>query len=291
MESKMRFFFRSRQFKIIISVVAVIAAISIICGVIGGVIAPQANLAGAVAAPFQSIATKISNTVSDFFKAYSDGNEMMLENAELSREIADLREKLAEYDRTASENEFYKNYLEIKDSNPDFQFAPATLIARDTDDPYKGFTVNKGSLNGIKEHDPVITEDGLVGYISEVGLSVSKVTTVLSADITLGALDNRTSDSGIVSGELSLAKDGNCKFYNLSRSCNIAIGDYVVTSGEGIFPDGLLIGTIETIGSDKYNTSIYATVKPFVDIDGIRGVMVITDFDGKGGVVPGSGEK
>ena len=59
-----------------------------------------------------------------------------------------------------------------------------------------------------------------------------------------------------------------------------------MTSGEGIFPSGLLIGTIQAIGSDKYNTSIYAEIKPFVDLDAVKSVMVITEFDGQGGLDP-----
>lgn len=287
----MRFFFRSRQFKIILVIVAIVAAVSVICAAVGGVIAPQANLIGTITAPFRSFATSISNGISDIYKAYSDGNALMLENAELEQENAELREKLAEYDRAIYENDFYKNYLEIKEKNPDFKFTAASLISRDSSDPYGGFVINSGSLSGIEEYDPVITEQGLVGYITEVGLTTSKVTTILSSEITLGALDNRTNDSGIVSGEIDLAKEGKCKFYNLSRSCNIAVGDYVVTSGEGIFPDGLLVGSIETIGSDKYNTSIFASVKPFVDMEEIRGVMVITDFDGKGRVLTEEGEE
>ena len=106
----------------------------------------------------------------------------------------------------------------------------------------------------------------------------------------IGALDNRTNDSGIISGNLEFAKNGQAKFYNLARSCSVAIGDYVVTSGEGIFPKGLLIGKIETIGNDKYNTSIYATVTPFANIDELRQVMVITDFDGQGNVLQKIGE-
>ena len=150
--------------------------------------------------------------------------------------------------------------------------------------------INKGSLNGIAANDPVRTEAGLVGYVSQTGLTTSKVVTVLSAELTAGALDNRTNDSGILSGTAELAGEGLTKFYNLSRSCNIAVGDYVVTSGEGIFPAGLLIGTIKSIGSDKYNTSIYANIEPFVDFSEIKSVMVITDFEGQGGLMPDSGE-
>lgn len=278
----MRFFFSSRQFKVILCVTLCLIALSAVCIAIGGRMSPQSDVLGTIAAPFRAAGEKISTSVSDFISAFTEGNEAQLKNAELESEINDLREQLKDYEKALSENEFYKDYLEIKDANPDFMFEAATLISRDNQDPYKGFTVNKGSVNGISENDPVITDAGLVGFISEVGLTTSKVSTVLSPDVVMGALDNRTSDSGVLSGSLELAQNGETKLYNLSRSCNVAVGDYVVTSGEGIFPSGLLIGTIQTIGSDEYNTSIYAAVKPFVNIDEIRAVMVITDFEGQG---------
>ena len=287
----MRFFFQSRQFKIIATVVAIVLTFSIISAILGTSIAPQANLVGTITAPFRSLATKISDGVSDAFKAYSDGNELMVKNSELEKEIGDLRKKLAKYDSAISENEFYKNYMGIKETNPDFKFCDAVLISRDDTDPYKGFTINRGSMHGIEKYDPVISDSGLVGYVTQVGISTSKVTTILSTAITLGAIDNRTSDSGIISGDLKMTEKGYCKLYNLSRSCNVAIGDYIITSGEGVFPDGLLVGTIESIDSDAYNTSIYASIKPFVNFSDIRGVMVITDFDGKVGVITGGENK
>ena len=282
----MRFFFRSRQFKIIAAVFAALIVTAAVTAAVGGRMSPGANIFGTVTAPFRSLASKISGGISSFVEVYTEGEKLNIKNAELETEISELRKKLADYEQAVSENEFYKNYLDIKDANPSFKFMAATLISRDKEDPYKGFIINKGSVNGVSAHDPVITNEGLVGYIGEVGLTTSKVVTVLSAELTAGALDNRTSDSGVLSGSAELASEGLTKFYNLSRSCNIAVGDYVVTSGEGIFPKGLLIGTVQTIGSDKYNTSIYANVKPFADIDGIRGVMVITEFEGQGGLDP-----
>lgn len=283
----MRFFFRSRQFKIILSAVIGLIAIAVICIIIGGRLSPQANILGTVTAPFRQAFTSISNSVKDFITVYTDTNEIMLENAELEAEISELREQLTEYEQAINENEFYKEYLEIKEQNPDFKFSDATLISVDPQDPYKGFIINKGSLANISENDPVITGDGLVGFVSQVGLTTSKVTTVLSPDITLGALDNRTNDAGVLSGTLELAEQGKTRLFNLSRSCNIAVGDYVVTSGEGVFPEGLLIGTITSVGSDEYNTSIYAEVEPFVELDNIRQVMVITSFEGQGALMDG----
>lgn len=287
----MRFFFRSRQFKIIAAVFVCVVAVIAIFGILGTHMAPQTDIASAIAQPFRTAFAAVSDAVSNFFDAYNEGNEIMLENTELRAEIEELREQIADYNDTLAQNEFYKNYLGIKENNPDFEFTPATLISRDNDDPYKSFVINRGSLAGIRRYDPVITESGLVGYIGEVGLTSCKVTTILSHELTLGALDNRTSDSGIITGQLALAEKGLCRLSNLSRSCSVAIGDYIVTSGEGIFPEGLLIGSIESIGSDEYNTSIFAEVKPFTDISEIRNVMVITSFEGQGGIAVGTEDK
>lgn len=286
----MRFFFRSRQFKVILTILIALITVSIIFSVIGSKISPQSNIVGTITAPIRSAVTTVSNAFTDFFTALSDGNEIMIENTELEAEINNLREQLADYEKISKENDFYKNYLEIKDQNPDFKFAPATLISRDNSDPYKAFIINKGSADGISAHDPVITDAGLVGYVSEVGLTTSKITTVLSPDLTLGALDNRTNDSGIISGSLETNEKGYTKFKNLPHSCSVAVGDYVVTSGEGIFPKGLLVGTIETIANDKYNTSLYASVKPFVNINEVRDVMVITEFEGQGSILGENGD-
>ena len=286
----MRFFFRSRQFKVILSILIVLIAVSVIFSLIGSQISPQANIIGMITAPFRSAANGIWDGVEDFISAYKDGNKLMLENAELEAEVNELREQLSDYQQTQAENEFYKKYLKIAENHPDFKFTAATLISRDNDDPYQSLVINKGSLNGASAYDPVITDAGLVGFVSQVGLTTSKVTTILSPELSIGALDSRTNDSGVVSGNLEMARNGKTKFYNLARSCNVAIGDYVTTSGEGIFPKGLLIGKIEAIGTDKYNTSIYATVTPFANIEELRQVMVITEFEGQGSVLDKVGE-
>ncbi len=286
----MRFFFRSKQFKTIVAVFLIIAVLTLSFALIGTRMSPQTDIAGTITAPFRSAAQSVSNAVSDFFKAYSDGNKLSLENAELKAQISELQNKVADYEEVLSENSFYKQYLEIKENNPDFKFADANIIAKDPDDPYGGFTINKGSASDISLYDPVITDAGVVGYVTEVGLTSCKVTTILSHNITLGAIDNRTSDSGIVTGSLSLSQNGLCRFANLSRSCSVAVGDYVITSGEGIFPEGLLIGSVKNIGIDEYNTSVFAEIKPFVEFSEIRSVMVITSFEGQGGITVGNKE-
>ena len=277
----MRFFFKSRQFKIMAAVVASVLLLTLVFGFAGARMAPQTNILGSIMQPFKTATARIKETVSDIITAYNGGEALMIKNAELTEKINELQKQLAEYDEAVAQNDIYEKYLGIKEINPDFTFVSASVITRDSDDPYGGFTINRGSMSGIKKYDPVITDAGVVGYITEVGLTFCKVTTVLNPKINMGAIDNRSGDSGVVTGKLEFAKRGVCTFKNLSRTSGVAIGDYVSTSGEGIFPEGLLIGSIEYIGTDAVNSSVYAEIKPFNDMSELRSVMVITSFDGQ----------
>jgi rod shape-determining protein MreC len=278
----MRFFLKTRKFKITLAIIAAIIALLIVLRIIGGMLSPGSGIIGTIIAPFQDMATGISGAIKDLDKKFNQGNELLLENQQLKEELDKLRKDSAELDSTKRQNEFFKDYLEIKETNPDFAFCDARLIAIDKDDPYHNFTINKGSSSGVSQYDPVIIGNYVVGYISHVGLTTSKVTTILSPEITMGANGSRSGDAGILSGTADFAQNGKVKLYNLARSCNIVVGDTIVTSGEGLFPEGLLIGSVDSVKNDTYTSSLYATVTPFVNFDDIRDVMVITHFDGQG---------
>ena len=56
-----------------------------------------------------------------------------------------------------------------------------------------------------------------------------------------------------------------------------------MTSGlGGIYPQNLKIGVIESVEHEEYDVSLYALVRPFVDVTEVRDVMVITEFEGQG---------
>ena len=156
------------------------------------------------------------------------------------------------------------------------------MLGTDPDDIFEGFTISAGSLNGISLYDPVITDEGVVGYISEVGTTTSKVTTILDPELTCGAFDSRTNDAGALTGDSEMIKKGYTKFYNLPRTCSVAVGDLIVTSGSGIFPAGLILGNIVSISSDPVSTSLFAEVKPVARFDELKRVMVLTSFAGQG---------
>ena len=286
----MRFFFKSRKFKIAAAVTALILVISIIARAAGGMLSPQSNLLGTLIAPIQKMATAISSSFKDFSENLKGSEALILENSHLKEQINELNGKVAEYDTLKNENEFYKNYLGIKNSNPDFTFCDAVIISRDNTDAFGGFTIDKGSLDGVEQYDPVITDAGLLGYVTSVGLTSSKVTTILSPEISVAAVDSRTGDSGVISGSVEAISKGYTKLSCLQRSAAVAVGDYVVTAGGGVFPKGILIGKIKNISQDEYTSVLYGEIEPFADIEEARQVMVITDFTGRSIINMAGGE-
>ncbi len=282
----MRFFFRSKSFKIFAVSLSVIIVVVGIIAIFSKVSSPLSSFVGAITTPFQKAFSAISNKVDDFFTSVDDNQKLMDEIDRLKAENAQLSQKLTEYEQVEAENKHYEEFLGIKEKNPEMLFQSATVSAKDYTDPYKGFTVNVGSMDGVSLHDPVITDAGLVGYISEIALTYSKVTTILSPELKAGGRDSRTDDEGIASGRADLAVDNKCYLYNLQRNCSVSIGDYVVTAGGSVFPEGLVIGKVSDIKQQSKDSSLYAVVDSSVEFADLRDVMVITYFSGQGYVGP-----
>ena len=277
----MRRFFRSKKF-IITSAVALVLVASIIAfTVVGSVAAPQSAFAGSVIAPIQEFFGNVAEGVGNFFGTFANYEKLEQENADLREQISDLVEEKTQWQEALNQNEFYKEFLGIKEDHEDFDMCPARVVSRDAADPFGTFTVNIGSLDGVSIHDPVITAEGIIGYVCEVGPSYATVMTVLNPAVKMGAYDRRSDDSGVVTGDVAGAADGLCRMDGLSRSSTVSKGDYVVTSGGGVFPAGLIVGTIETVVQIEGELSVYAVIAPAADIKACSNVMIITSFNGQ----------
>ena len=281
-------FFKSRKFKVLIALFIMLIALMLRASWTGGLSPAIEQVAGAVVAPFQKLSSTISDGVSGFFRRYARADEVAQENEALRSEINELRAQLVNYEEYKHENEELRKYLDIeyKEEHPDFEMTPAAVVARDPDSRFYSFTIDKGSLDGVAPYDPVVCADGLVGRVTEVGLTYSKVITILDVEIDVGAYDARTRDIGIVNGSVALAADGRCIMNYLPRESGAAQGDLVVTSGGNLYPKGLVIGKIARLDNAPGNISLYAEIEPTADIRNLTDVMVITSFNGQKGGAP-----
>jgi rod shape-determining protein MreC len=276
-------FFKTIGFKILGGVALILIGVMIYAASTGGISTFIASAAGAIITPLQSAVTSVSDAVGGFFSSIGNGNELQKRVEQLEQENRELRDKVVNYDELKLQNDWYSQILSLHEQHSDYTFADGKVITMDTSDPFCNFSINAGSVAGVKAGDPVITADGLVGIVQEVGLNFSKVRTILDPALKASASVSRTDESGFTGGSLSLADKGLLRLNYLERSSSVVSGDFVVTSGlGGVFPSGLLIGRITEVNADTDGMTLYGLVEPFVDISNLKRVMVITSFEGQG---------
>lgn len=267
-------------------VALVLVGVMIYSATSGGFATIPETLTGLIVTPIQTLATSISNGVSGFFGNLTGGDELRQQLEQLQKENAELRQQLVDYDELKQTNDWYSEILGLHEENPEYTFAAGRVIARDPADYYGNFTISAGSYSDVSVNDPVVSTDGsLVGVVEEVGLTYSKVRTILDPSTKVAAQISRTGDTAYTAGStVEMARQNSLRLTTLERSSGASAGDYVVTSGiGGVYPSGLLIGSVQQIRSATDGMTLDADIDLFADIYNLKQVMVITSFAGQGG--------
>lgn len=288
----MQKFFKSWGFKLICALAVLAIAVMVRAAAVGDTDVFISQTLSVISQPFLKLSTSVSESVNGFLDRFVRTEDVFLENEELRRQLREANDKLVEYESIKRENEQFREFLQLKENNPDYDFETATVIGRDSTSRFGSFTIDKGSVDGIEVADPVITSDGLVGIVWEVGLTYSHVRTVIDISVDVGVYSISTRDSGIVSGDITLSSEGLCKLRYLPKNSGISAGELIVTSGiGGVFPKNLVVGTVRSIELDSNGLSLSAAIEPAADIAGVTDVLVIKSFDGQSdGVSAESGE-
>lgn len=279
-------FYKKKSFKVLLVVLGALLLLLAHTAYNGSFL--LSNLFGAITTPMQKVSATVANGVSSALdRASTSYDDLVEENQQLRQQVTELTNQLSDYYQYKQENEQLKNFLELKTTNPDFKFAYGSVVSRDSSDLFYSFRVDKGSLDGVKVNDPVVTEEGLVGWVSSASAMYCNVTTILSPNCNISALDKVSRDSGVVTSDAALADQGLVRLSYLENDHNVKEGDMIVTSGiGGIFPKNLLIGEAKEVKSSDTDVSLYVTIEPYVDIKNVKDVVIITDFAGRGEALP-----
>lgn len=279
----MKDFFYSVKFKIIVCIFALVFGFMIYAAIEGGnIIFPQSILE-TITQPLSRTATSISNWVENTLDTFVNAQKYRNENIMLREKLNEMYEQIRDKEKTDEENTRLREMLEIEQKNPDYEWsAPCSVIARNANDIYGGFTINRGSSDGIELHDPVFTTIGLVGVITEVSTNHSVVTSILSPDITIGAITSESDAVGIVENDVKYSAEGYCLMSYINKNSKIEEGEVVLTSGGSVFPSDLIIGMVKEVYNDSNGLTMHAIIEPAENVFNITDVFVITSFDGQG---------
>ncbi|MBQ8684376.1 MAG: rod shape-determining protein MreC [Clostridia bacterium] len=279
--------FLKSVFARVLGVVALaLVGVMIYSATTGGIATLPAKFAGIFITPVQTLFSGAADGISGFFGQLTGTDELQQRLDELEKENTELRNKLVEYDELKQKNAWYSDILGLHEAHSDYTFASGRVIGRDPSDVYGNFTINAGTNAQIAVNDPVVATDGsLVGVVEEVGLTYAKVRTVLDPGTKVACQISRTGDTAYTAGgTVEMARQNNLRMTTLERSSGVSVGDYVVTSGiGGVYPSGLLIGSVQSISNASDGMTLNGDVSLFADIYDLKQVMVITSFDGQAG--------
>lgn len=278
----MKDFFKTNRFRVLLVVGALLFSFLLRAIYTGGLMPLLSSAGGIIMVPLSRLSASVDMAIQQRFGPFLNAGRVHDENLALRAEIQDLREQLIDYEAVKMENEQFRELLEIKERNSNLIFEPATVVGRTPDDWFGSFTIDVGTYHGVSLRCPVITSEGLVGIVTEVGHGYSRVQTILDASVNIGGVDIHTLDTGTITGSIPLAQEGKCKLGFLPRESGSVPGNTIVTSGTGgLLPRGLIIGQIQSVQMETNGLSLYGVVTPAADIFGAKQVFVITDFGGK----------
>lgn len=275
----MRDFFKTTRFKVILCVLALLLGFMIQAAYSGTLSSVASKAIGFVSTPFQAISSAVTGWFGGFFDRLTLADELLEENAQLQQQVRQLQGQLADLDRYKSENETYREMLQIQEEHPTFEMEAASVIARDSSSRFYSFKIDRGSDQGIALQDPVITQAGMVGIISEVGPNYAVVTTLLDPAFKVGATATASRDPGMVEGDVTLAQEGKTKLRYLAPTSEVKAGELVMSSDlGGTYPADLLIGTVLEVQMESSGISKYAVVQPAVNASEVTSVMVVKAY-------------
>lgn len=271
-------FFKSRAFVVLLTLFVILAGVpTILTGMGQGSYVRDAVMV--VVSPLMRGASAIGNSLCGFAEYFTEFDRFKEENQVLSERVKELEDEVYNAELLEKENEWMRSYLGAKRANTEYSFCDANLIGSETGDFISTFTLDRGSTSGIEVGMPVITAEGVVGRVTEVGLTFCRVSTIINYDSSIGAYIERSGEVGLISGDFDRRRDGLCILEYLKFGADVEVGDKIYSSGLGsVYPRGLYIGEVTEVTGDAYNHTKVAVVKPAADLENLTKVMIITSY-------------
>lgn len=243
---------------------------------------PIANLVGVVATPFRNAGAGIADWVERSAQRKYQTQQLEDEVERLRRALADMEANAREGEQAIEENKNLRALLGLREKRRDLSDLESAYITAHTLSNWESsFTISKGTQHGVEVNQCVIDAYGnLVGVISDTGLNWATVSTLVDTNLDMGGMVARTDVAAILEGDFALMERDRLKLSYLPEGTELLAGDEVVTSGRGgVYPSGIVVGTVESMETDPSGMTRYAVVAPKTDLNALKQVFVIKSFD------------
>ncbi len=226
-----------------------------------------------IISPVQEGITSSKQNLSSLWDNYLMIVDTAKENEALHKQISVLESDLFSVEEIRKENLRLKQLLNYSDELT-HQKILAQVVGWDSANEFKVIRINKGTQQGIRVMSPVITNQGLVGYVYRATPKYADILTILDQNNRVDVLVERTRTHGIVEGVFNFK----CALKYVMRNESVEVGDKLLTAGVGgVYPKGIKVGMITEIAQEDFGMTLNIDVVPSVDFDKLEEVIVLVD--------------
>ena len=232
--------------------------------------------------PFEVAADRVAQPFRDAYGYFSGLFGAKSENKRLKAELAQMRDDSTQTALLQKENARLRALLNYKDTARfpnDFTEVGASVLSSAPSDFSRQVVISAGSANGIRLWSPVVNAQGLVGQVTKLASHTAQVTLLTDETSNVAALDLRTQAPGLVSH--GAGRSDQLFMGRVQKDLEVRKGDEVVTAGSlqgklpSMYPRGLKIGTVASVGQNDIDIYKQIQVQPYVDFSSLGSVLVL----------------
>ncbi len=234
------------------------------------------NAAMTIVSPFQRAFSWIGSQLAFVKNTFTEISQLHEQNKLLRAEVEILRAQNLTASEYASENQRLRNLLGYKQSAVQFDLVAASVIGRESSSWSSVIVINRGTLDGVANNMPVVTEMGLVGHVMEASFNSSKVQLLIDPRSSVGTLIQRAESrvAGIVEGDIT--NPNRPRMVNIPKDSDVQVDDMVVTSGfGGVYPKGIVVGKVAEVHNAEGGLLKFCSIDTSVDFQKLEDVAVI----------------
>lgn len=250
---------------------------------------PLADVQNAGATVLRPFAVGVERVAQPFRDAYGWADSLVAARSEAERlrvEVRDLRQRAIQNEFAVRENERLRELLTYIDGPrfpADFDPVVAEVLTRPDSAFAQAIVIAAGSSDGIRRDDSVVTADGLVGVVLRATSRTARIQLLTDQEAAVSALDLRTDVPGIVrharGTRETLVLDRVRKRDRIERGDEIVTAGWRVGSLTSLYPKGIPIGEVTSVGQTDTDLYQQIQVDPYVDFGSLDSVIVLMPLE------------
>ncbi len=228
----------------------------------------------AMMSPPEKVMSHTGSGVRGFWGSYVDLRHAREENDALRGQVEQLRLEQAALLEDARQGKRLQSLLSFREKYI-AKTVPAQVIGTAGSDQSRILYIDKGSKDGLKQDQPVITPDGIVGKVKDVFPHTAQVLEINDQTSGAGVLLEQTRLRGVLRGNAY----GQPQIIDVLPDERIKAGERVLTSGgDQIFPRGLSVGTVKEVVNDpEHEPYVSVVIRPAANLQHLEEVLVVTE--------------